>query len=88
MGMPGTTSALTPFPGSGISFHSCSHHLLILQGKREDALKRALSHVSQIKEGFPLLEEISSPWMPLGFAFLNFQEHKHPRPTDGFGIPG
>lgn len=74
MGMSGTSSALIPFPGTGISSHSCSYQLLMLQGNREDALKRGLSRVIQIKEGFPLTEEISS-WMWFGFAFPNFKEY-------------
>lgn len=75
--MSGTTSALIPFPGAGISLHSCSFQLLILQGNREDALKRGLSQVIQRKEGFPLLEAISSSCMLFGFALPNFQEYKH-----------
>lgn len=81
MGMSGTSSAMIPFPGTGISLHSCSYQILILQGNRKDALKRGLSHVILRKEEFPLLEEFASSWVSFGFAFPNFQEYRHPHPT-------
>lgn len=79
MGVSGTTSALIPFPGTGISFHCCSYQLLILQGNKEDALKRGLSHVIQIKKGISFaggnLFFLDVVWICLSLIFRNISTH-------------